>query len=461
VNSIVSKVMVIGLFEEGNDYLIDFKEGSNCLFGDNGTGKTTMINLIVAGIEADLKVLMEVHFDYLSISVINDEGDVNEIVVVKGNSNKSDEDDEEFYGDGLKELLVSVNGSEFQFNYKVDNEERHAKKGMRTRKYHLMKTFLNKLVNLTHVPLLRMRTDVTVFDQDGHEFDFDAWEGRSSVDTSTSVLFEIEKKFKSLADGYRTKDTRKLEEFKSQIIQKFLIDKNSLNDMNEMSREAGIHYHNQTDVEGLVEKLDSAGLSVPKSKLIDNFNLLSELSEESQRQFELSSSIRDSGASEEEIVEVNMDMSRSVIDVLVSRALFQRFQSVITDVEDLQADRGVLWNLFADYENIVNKFLNNKSFKLEKSGEFKIYSGIRPVKLNDLSSGEKHILVILGRAALSKEKGSVFIADEPELSLHLTWQRMMLPSILELSPKSQIIVATHSPAIIPRNANKIDLGECR
>jgi predicted ATP-dependent endonuclease of OLD family len=65
----------------------------------------------------------------------------------------------------------------------------------------------------------------------------------------------------------------------------------------------------------------------------------------------------------------------------------------------------------------------------------------------------------LGRAALSRGKGSVFIAYEPELSLHLTWQRMMLPSILELSPNSQIIVATHSPSIISKESDKIDLGE--
>lgn len=106
----------------------------------------------------------------------------------------------------------------------------------------------------------------------------------------------------------------------------------------------------------------------------------------------------------------------------------------------------------------MNKFLNNKYFCINKNGSFEVRSGSRIIDLKNLSSGEKHIIALLGRAALSRSNGAVFIADEPELSLHLTWQRMMLPSILELSPKSQIIVATHSPSIISRKSNKIDLG---
>jgi predicted ATP-dependent endonuclease of OLD family len=41
----------------------------------------------------------------------------------------------------------------------------------------------------------------------------------------------------------------------------------------------------------------------------------------------------------------------------------------------------------------------------------------------------------------------LFIADEPELSLHIDWQRKILNALLDLNPKAQIIVATHSPEI--------------
>ena len=104
--------------------------------------------------------------------------------------------------------------------------------------------------------------------------------------------------------------------------------------------------------------------------------------------------------------------------------------------------------------------MGKKEFILSEEGRFFVSSGTREVRLSDLSSGEKHILSILGKAALSSAEGAVFVADEPELSLHLDWQRMILPSIIKLSPKSQIIVATHSPSIHAKGATEIDLEDC-
>lgn len=42
----------------------------------------------------------------------------------------------------------------------------------------------------------------------------------------------------------------------------------------------------------------------------------------------------------------------------------------------------------------------------------------------------------------------VFIVDEPELSLHIAWQEKFVDAIREANPKVQLILATHSPAII-------------
>jgi predicted ATP-dependent endonuclease of OLD family len=45
-------------------------------------------------------------------------------------------------------------------------------------------------------------------------------------------------------------------------------------------------------------------------------------------------------------------------------------------------------------------------------------------------------------------RSNVFIIDEPELSLHLRWQEMLLEKMIESNPRAQIIVATHSPEIV-------------
>ena len=65
-----------------------------------------------------------------------------------------------------------------------------------------------------------------------------------------------------------------------------------------------------------------------------------------------------------------------------------------------------------------------------------------------LSSGEKQILVIMLTALVQENRPSVMLMDEPEISLHFDWQKILLESILELNPNIQIIMATHSPAMV-------------
>jgi predicted ATPase len=65
----------------------------------------------------------------------------------------------------------------------------------------------------------------------------------------------------------------------------------------------------------------------------------------------------------------------------------------------------------------------------------------------DLSRGEKNLLCLLLLAFAERDHGCVFILDEPDLSLHIEWQQRLVSSLLKLSPKSQFIIATHSPAM--------------
>ena len=62
-----------------------------------------------------------------------------------------------------------------------------------------------------------------------------------------------------------------------------------------------------------------------------------------------------------------------------------------------------------------------------------------------LSAGEKQMLSFLCYNAFSGDT-SIFI-DEPELSLHVDWQSLLLPTLLEQSTTNQFFVATHSPFI--------------
>ena len=65
-----------------------------------------------------------------------------------------------------------------------------------------------------------------------------------------------------------------------------------------------------------------------------------------------------------------------------------------------------------------------------------------------LSSGEKQMLVILLTVLVEDEQPCVLFMDEPEVSLHIEWQKRLIDLCLELNPHVQIILTTHSPAVI-------------
>ena len=77
-----------------------------------------------------------------------------------------------------------------------------------------------------------------------------------------------------------------------------------------------------------------------------------------------------------------------------------------------------------------------------------------------LSAGEKQMLSFLCYNTFS-ENAAIFI-DEPELSLHVDWQRLLLPTLLEQGTQNQFFIATHSPFIYGKYSDKeILLGDDR
>lgn len=71
----------------------------------------------------------------------------------------------------------------------------------------------------------------------------------------------------------------------------------------------------------------------------------------------------------------------------------------------------------------------------------------KTVQVEQLSSGEKQLLLILFTVFLQKGKPFVLLMDEPEISLHITWQDELISSIRKLNDNCQLILSTHSPNI--------------
>jgi ABC-type glutathione transport system ATPase component len=65
-----------------------------------------------------------------------------------------------------------------------------------------------------------------------------------------------------------------------------------------------------------------------------------------------------------------------------------------------------------------------------------------------LSSGEKQMLAILLTVLVEDNQPYVLFMDEPEVSLHIEWQKRLIDLCIELNPNVQIILTTHSPAVV-------------
>lgn len=93
----------------------------------------------------------------------------------------------------------------------------------------------------------------------------------------------------------------------------------------------------------------------------------------------------------------------------------------------------------------LKTFIGDKSFSFS-NGEL-VVATEGPLPLAKLSSGEKQLLILFIEALLQRKQPYIFLADEPELSLHIAWQRNIVTAIRSLNPNAQIVVATHSPEI--------------
>ena len=98
----------------------------------------------------------------------------------------------------------------------------------------------------------------------------------------------------------------------------------------------------------------------------------------------------------------------------------------------------------------VNRKFRNKRMRLDRTSGLVAESGGGSLPLNSLSSGEQHELVLHYDLLFRVRPNTVVLIDEPELSLHVGWQKKFLPDLKQIVELSgfDAVVATHSPFIV-------------
>lgn len=141
---------------------------------------------------------------------------------------------------------------------------------------------------------------------------------------------------------------------------------------------------------------------------------------------------------------------------------FRKLKELIKEFENFEKSSERLFKPIKNYLDTINSFLNDSSkdlfFNKDNSKlTFNILNKDKKViekdrSLSDLSSGEQQILILLTYIKFNSQLGKLFIIDEPELSLHPKWQEHFLEGIKSIMPSNtQLLFATHSPAIVGNN----------
>lgn len=420
------------------DINLTFNKDVNCLIGVNGSGKTTVLNLLNSILSLDLSGILNVNFQYAEIH-LRDYKDASLLRAVKVDAAnrllrlRLDENEESIDTE-------SITGRRFTEHHRWLEKgntlperlpERFVRRTIVPEKFY---DELTSLVPITWLPVSR-RLPVIEYEEERY--------------TKTEPLELVDLRFKELLAGFsryhsilNAQLSERYGEFERQVLSMILYSKEH-DQVNLMVKGVTSSLPTEAEKDQLLRAFDDAGLlnEQMQSRIDDHFEAVEESIKRTKR-------FRESG---EKIVELD--------DMLVL-PLVSRTKDMVEFARKLEKYRKDIFAPLRLYEQIVNSFLDDKSVKVDGSGQLKIrLSSSLELDWHILSSGEKQILILLTEALLQVDEPIVYIADEPELSLHVTWQEKLLESLVKLGGQKQIIVATHSPDIVGDFRDKvIDLG---
>ena len=148
------------------------------------------------------------------------------------------------------------------------------------------------------------------------------------------------------------------------------------------------------------------------------------------------------------------------VDLVWQYSEFLKIRDITSLAKENEQNKEQIRKPRKQFVDVINGFFANsgsdKKISISKEGSLIIESianvSNHPLGLTELSSGEKQIIIIFASLIFGLQEGStgIYIVDEPEASLHLEWQSQFVDAILQVNDNIQLVFATHSPELIGR-----------
>lgn len=160
---------------------------------------------------------------------------------------------------------------------------------------------------------------------------------------------------------------------------------------------------------------------------------------------------------------------RTNLDLLIKQELDNRNQLFTTAVSDMISSapntsvgqkitaNPTVANYYA-FNDVLRQFMSD--YDLDSMSNLTFKRGSKTFDYTGLSTGEKQLLLMLLMVSNTNRKPCVFFMDEPDLSMHIGWKRMLINGLKRLNPNMQLILSTQSPSVIEGWYDKVkEMGQ--
>jgi predicted ATP-dependent endonuclease of OLD family len=405
----------------------NFYQDSSIFIGRNGTGKTTFINILQAIISVDIELLYNLQFEKVILNLEHNKLK-RKIEVSKIAENLE-----------FRVLKYKIGTKIFELPMIASSEIRYSseRQGRLHPKYFKnirnIKEELQGLIRLSYLSVYReqiIKND-PFSDQDrenrGNTIDIKLTQLMNSL---TKFQFQLETELSSLSKS-----------FQENVLKSMLYNP----DFDQVDISKTINLNLRATNIGLKQAYRGLGILDPEtSDIVDEH---------------VKAILKATEAINNHVKDTSKPLYPNDVTPLT---LLRRTEKIIELSTNLEDRKKEIFKPINSYLELLNEYHDTKEFSFDEGGKggLIITKKGSPIPISQLSSGEKQLIIILTETLIQRETPTVFIADEPELSLHIEWQRKIVPSIGKLNPNAQIIIATHSPEIVGKlKKNTINMEE--
>lgn len=417
MKSTIERISISG-FWGNHDVSLDFDQGINFLIGPNGSGKTTLINILAATLTADFAALDQFDFETVEIKLKRQSPYSKPIIRVEKTEHPKF---------GVEEITYFISDtssgepdvfslSDFlPLRYRRDLRYWNKVKGRLTPRSTPIEDHIKAICDISWLSV--------------HRAPIQEEEGRGLESAVDKKLSSIENSLGQYFSGLQKQSAEEVENFQEQIFLSLL--------------------SKQSDT-ALINRVRELDFEEEKTSLAEAFR---ELGVDEKRFLPRLKKHFSSVTEALDKISANEALDFSDLHAIVNA---RGMHYVVSEWHKLAEKKE---NIFLPKElflQLINQFFQRKRLKVDDGNRiYALTQSGKSLEPTFLSSGEKQLLILLSEALLQREETFIYVADEPELSLHVEWQSKLVSSLKRINPNCQIIFATHSPDIIGPFSEKI------